>query len=154
MGRTGRPKARRHSRQAIEKGTIEGYNYFLSHYASSEHVVEITRLADKTTFAQLDNTIEAYKKFIELYPQSPLIEEAQSRIYRLAYAQARKTHTREAYQQLLAEYPDHPMKEEAQSAIESFDYLSISRPNMRTINFYGTIPILPTSHRSTTGWDI
>lgn len=48
-------------RQAIEKGTIEGYNYFLSHYASSEHVVEITRLADKTTFAQLDNTIEAYK---------------------------------------------------------------------------------------------
>lgn len=114
-------------RQAIEKGTIEGYNYFLSHYASSEHVVEITRLADKTTFAQLDNTIEAYKKFIELYPQSPLIEEAQSRIYRLAYAQARKTHTREAYQQLLAEYPDHPMKEEAQSAIESFDYLSITQ---------------------------
>lgn len=114
-------------RQAIEKGTIEAYNYFLSHYATSSHVVEITQLADKTTFAQLDNTIEAYQQFIELYPQSALIEEARNRIYRLAYAEARKAHTREAYEKLLADYPDHPMKEEAQSAIESFDYLSITQ---------------------------
>ena len=114
-------------RQAIEKGTIEGYNHFLAHYATSPHVVEITQLADKTTFAQLDNTIEAYKQFIELYPQSALIEEAHNRIYRLAYAEARKAHTREAYVQLLADYPDHPMKEEAQSAIESFDYLSLTQ---------------------------
>ena len=114
-------------RQALEKGTIEAYNYFLTHYTSSPHVVEITRLADKTTFAQLDNTIDAYKKFIELYPQSPLVEEAHNRIYRLAYAEARKAHTREAYVQLLADYPDHPMKEEAQSAIESFDYLSLTQ---------------------------
>ena len=33
-------------RQAIEKGTIEGYNHFLAHYATSPHVVEITQLAD------------------------------------------------------------------------------------------------------------
>lgn len=114
-------------RQALEKGTIEAYNYFLTHYTSSPHVVEITRLADKTTFAQLDNTIEAYKKFIELYPQSPLVEEARDRIYRLAYAQARDTHTKEAYLALLDEYPDLPMKEEVQSAIESFDYMAITQ---------------------------
>ena len=67
-------------RQALEKGTIEGYNYFLTHYTSSPHVVEITRLADKTTFPQLDNTIEAYNKSIKLYPQSPLPEDAPNRI--------------------------------------------------------------------------
>lgn len=114
-------------RQALEKGTIEAYNYFLFHYATSPHVIEITRLADKATFAQLDNTIEDYQQFIDLYPQSPLVEEARERIYRLAYAQARDTHTKEAYLNLLDKYPDLPMKEEVQSAIESFDYMAITQ---------------------------
>ena len=92
-------------RQAIEKGTIEGYNHFLAHYATSPHVVEITQLADKTTFAQLDNTIEAYKQFIELYPQSALIEEAHNRIYRLAYAEARKAGHDDINMDLIAGLP-------------------------------------------------
>ena len=53
---------------AISEGTLEGYNYFLSHYPESEKVEEITALADKIIFEKLDDTIEAYSAFIQQYP--------------------------------------------------------------------------------------
>lgn len=107
---------------AIEKGDIESYKYFLNHYPESEKAIEITRLVDKIIFSQLDSTIEAYSVFIQQYPQSELVPEAQNRIYQLAYKYANEQNTREGYVNLLQRYPELPQKDEISQKIEDIDY--------------------------------
>ena len=111
---------------AISEGTLEGYNYFLSHYPESKKVEEITALADKMIFEKLDNTIEAYSAFIQQYPKSKLVAEAQNRIYNLAYDNAIEQNTLEAYNGLIQRYPNHPKKEEIQNKIEELSFKSLS----------------------------
>jgi hypothetical protein len=73
------------------------------------------------------DTIEAYERFIEQYPQSEFAAQARERTRQLAeerdWQAATSADTAEAYQQFLSQYPEGKWTQEARVRIENFNVM-------------------------------
>ncbi len=83
------------------------------------------------------DTIEAYERFIEQYPQSELAAEARERVRQLAeerdWQVATSTDTAAAYQQFLSQYPEGKWTQEARVRIENFNIVEAATPVAATV---------------------
>lgn len=84
-----------------------------------------SREASDWRSAQGTDTIEAYERFIEQYPQSEFAAQARERTRQLAeerdWQVATGADTAEAYQQFLSQYPEGKWAQEARVRIENFN---------------------------------
>ena len=88
-----------------QSNTVAGYSRFLRDNPESEHAREAEeRIATLRVLAL--QTIEAHEKFVETYPQSPLLPELRVAMEPLYFARARNGNTPASYQAFLAQYPD------------------------------------------------
>lgn len=67
-----------------------------------------------------ENSIEAYNAFMNNYPQSPFVQEAQSNIQKLQFEKAKAVNNIAAYEKYLKIYPEGPLANEAKRRIVEF----------------------------------
>ncbi len=95
-------------------------------------LVACSREAGDWRSTQGADTIEAYERFIEKYPQSELAAEARARARQLAeerdWQLATSADTAAAYQQFLSQYPEGKWAQEARVRIENFNVMEASAP--------------------------
>ncbi len=84
--------------------------------------------------AKQQNTVEAYKDFIDENPKSEFVSEAETKIANLDWADATKANNPAIYRVFLAKHPDHASAGEARQLIDSLEWLETKNAN--TIESY------------------
>jgi hypothetical protein len=74
--------------------------------------------------AEAQGTQEAYKAFVERFPNHPLAVQAHARLAGLAWEAAERKNTRDAYAAFVAQYPKGARVAEAQTRIEGLAWAS------------------------------
>jgi hypothetical protein len=116
---------------AKRANTVAGYSRFLRDNPDSAHAREAEEhIAALRVLAH--QTIEAHEKFVETYPQSPLLPELRVAMEPLYFARARTANTAEAYRTFLAQYPDGELARRAHGDLAYVEMLE-THPSVATM---------------------
>jgi len=75
------------------------------------------------------NTEQAFQKFLEKYPSSPLVKEAKAQIEEIAYETARKAATVSCYETYLGRFPKAARAAKATFEMQGLDFKEVTRTN-------------------------
>ena len=76
-----------------------------------------------------ENTFEAYKNFLDQYPESEHAEDANLKIEELYFEQAKEAGTASGYREFLERYPDGRLVQQATSLLESAVFETVKEEN-------------------------
>ena len=114
-----------------QSNTVAGYSRFLRDNPNSAHAREAEeRIAALRVLAH--QTIEAHEKFVETYPQSPLLPELRAAMEPLYFARARNTNTPASYQLFLSQFPDGQLARRASGDLAYVQMLE-THPSVATM---------------------
>lgn len=119
--------------EAIAANTIEAYNDFLNYYQKAgtqqKRKAKANRSALAFGMAKKVHSIEAYRRFIDDYPDAAELQQAWFNIYELAYAEASAANTISAYQAFIDTYPTANQVKQAQTRIYTIAFEDAVKAN-------------------------
>jgi TolA-binding protein len=106
------------------KGTVESYDYFARRFAGFPQSAVAKQKAYRLRYleAERQNTLFAYRDFIEKYPEAQDVPKAWLGVYRLSYDLTVKRGTIDDYKRYISDYPRSPYVDSAWGRIHQIDF--------------------------------
>jgi tetratricopeptide (TPR) repeat protein len=112
-------------------GTVDAYDYFSKRFKTTPQSALATRKSNHLRYlkAEEQNTLFAFRDFIENYPYADDIPKAWLGVYHLSFTMAVKRGTIDDFRQYIADYPSSPLVDSAWLQIYRLDYVRVERLN-------------------------
>lgn len=141
--------SQRYFEKARQEGTVMALGNFIETHQWFEGKERAVEIRDSLAFfnAVGSNSSEAYKRYMELYPESEFSELAEDNYHTTLYAEITEDGSLSSYEQFLQSYPDSPMATYAEEEI----YKIVTAPN--TVDaFRRFVTDYPQNHLNGKGW--
>ncbi len=122
--------------QMKEQNNIVLVEQYLKEMKGTPHYKEVVNYRDQLAWQKAKdfNTIHSYRRYIEKYPESAWVEQAQKSIIKLEFEQAVAENDSEAFHDFIKEYPESEYAEKAAEKIEQLEYSRAK--SLNSIEYY------------------
>lgn len=134
---------------AREKGTVMALGDFIEEHQWFYKREQAIAMRDSLAFfnAVGSNSSLAYKRYMELYPESEFLDLAEVNYHTTLYDEITEDKSLESYEQFLLSYPENPMAKDAEEEV----YRIVTAPNTEGA-FYQFVSKYPDNHLNLKGW--